>query len=291
MTRIPNSLKIELGAEVQNGAPVCYESGLKLLEPKSNESITMLDGWEMYHTNVDDAPAEILVDLGVAMQAPDSRRPWLLWMWLYLKSPDDDGFSTDGEEPLLNEIEDSFIAPVELTTKATLVGRITTCGRREFYFYCESNEGFEDSIAEAMQAFEDYEYEIGENEDSEWSHYTSVLYPEPENILEIMNIRGIEQLSEAGDPLTTLRTVDHHASFRNVQDRAEFVAAALAAGFTRQGEEQCAEPDEELPFEVTLQRNHAVDEMTINEMTFIVFDLAIEHQGQYEGWGSTSVPM
>ncbi len=250
----------------------------------------MSDNWEMYFTNVDDAPAAILVDLGIAPTVPDPERPLLLWVWLHLKSPTDEGFASDEEEPRLVEIEDSFIDAVELTTGAMLVGRITTCGRREFYFYSKSSEGLEDSLAEAMEAFsvDGYEYETGEQEDEEWAHYTDVLYPEPENMQEIFNLRVIEQLSESGDPLTPSRMVDHFANFGSEADRAEFVSAAAAAGFTKFAEERDEEEDE-LPFGVTLQRDHAVDWDTVDEMTFTLFELAGEHGGQYAGWGSPVV--
>ena len=251
----------------------------------------MSDNWEMYFTNVDDAPASMLVDLGAALTAPDLERPMLLWMWLHLKSPNEEGFASDEEEPRLVEIEDSFIDAIELTTGAVLVGRITTCGRREFYFYAKSSEGFEDSVAEAMQAFseDNYEYETGEQEDDEWAHYTEVLYPEPENMQEIFNQRVIEQLSESGDPLTPSRTVEHYANFANEADRAAFTSVAEAAGFKKLSEERSDEDDDEFPFSVTLQRDHAVDWDTIDEMTFTLFELAGEHNGQYEGWGSPVV--
>jgi len=252
----------------------------------------MSDNWEMYFTNVDDEPAAMLVDLGIADEVPDPDRPMLLWMWLHLKSPTEEGFASDEEEPRLVEIEDSFIDAIELTTAAVLVGRITTCGRREFYFYAKSSEGFEDSVAEAMEAFADdgYEYETGEQEDEEWAHYTEVLYPEPENMQEIFNLRVIEQLSESGDPLTPPRTVDHFANFANEADRTSFATAAAAAGFTQLSVSQSDEDDEELPCGITVQREHAVDWDTIDEMTFTLFELAAEHNGQYEGWGSPVVP-
>ena len=249
----------------------------------------MSDNWEMYFTNVDDAPAAMLVDMGAAENAPDPERPVLLWMWLNLKSPNEDGFADDTEEPRLVEIEDAFIDAVELTGDAILVGRITTCGRREFYFYAKSSVGFGDSIAESMQAFEEYEFETGEEVDEEWSHYTNVLFPDPENMQEIFNNHVIEELSEAGDSLTTTRLVDHHASFADDASLASFVTAAEAEGFQKLSDEMSEDPDDELPHGVTLQREHAVDWDTIDEVTFVLFSLAGEHEGQYAGWSSPVV--
>ena len=249
----------------------------------------MSDNWGMYFTDVDDAPAEMLVDLGAALTAPDPARPVLLWMSLQMKSPDDDGFAGDEEEPRLVEIEDSFIDGVELTTGGILVGRITTCGQRQLYFYAKSSEGFEDSVDEAMQAFGEYEYEIGEQVDEEWNHYTAVLYPAPDEMQEILNERVIEQLSESGDLLTPSRMVDHKAHFATEEDRAAFASAAQVVGFKKLSEESNNEGGDSLPFGITLQRKHAADWETIHEMTFTLFDLADEHNGLYAGWDSPVV--
>ncbi len=249
----------------------------------------MSDNWEMYFTNVDDAPAAMLVDLGIAEVAPDPDRSVLLWCWLHLQAPTDEGFASDEEEPRLVEIEDAFIDAVEMTCSAALVGRITTCGRREFYFYAKSSEGFEDTVAEALEPYDEYEYETGEQVDDEWSHYMSVLYPEPENFQEIFNRRVIEQLAESGDSLTAPRSVDHYANFATEQGRAGFVATAKSHGFKILSEEQSDSADDDLPFSVSLQREHAVDWETIDKVTFELFDLAREHEGEYEGWGSPVV--
>lgn len=250
----------------------------------------MSDNWEVYFTNVDDAPASVLVDLGIAESIPDPERPMLLWMGLQLKNPTDEGFACEEEEEQLVKIEDSFIDAVELTSGAILVGRITSAGRREFYFYAKSSEGFEDTIAEAMENFDDYEYETGEQEDSEWLQYLSILYPAPENMQEIFNQRVIEQLTESGDSLTAERLVDHFASFANEADRETFTKAAQKIGFSRHSESRDdSEEAREFPFSVTLQRSHAVDWDTVDEMTFSLFELAQEHNGSYEGWGSPVV--
>ena len=258
--------------------------------PHINESFAMSEQWEMYFAEVDEEPAAILVDLGIAETAPDDQRPMLLWMWLQMQSPDEHGFASEDEEPQLIKIEDAFIDAVELTTGAAFVGRVTTCGRREFYFYAKSDEGYEDTIAEAMEAFEEYEFEVGTQEDEQWLQYCDVLVPGPEESQQIFNRQVIERLDEAGDPLTTPRAVDHFANFSNTEDRSQFVAAAVEAGFELISEKFNEAPDCELPYGVGLQRVSPVDFETIDEITYELFDLARENHGDYEGWGSPVVP-
>ncbi len=262
----------------------------RLLPTFKNESFVMSDQWEMYFAPVDEEPAAILVDLGIAESIPDDERPMLLWMWLQMQSPDENGFASEEEEPQLVKIEDAFIDAVELTTGATFVGRVTTCGRREFYFYAKSDEGFEDTIAEAMEPFEGYEFETGVQEDEEWRQYQEVLLPGPEDSQQIFNRHVIENLMESGDTLTTPRPVDHFASFPTKADRAAFIQAAKDAGYEVISEKYNKEPDCETPFTVGLQRVSAVEFDIIDEMTFELFDLAMENNGDYEGWGAPVVP-
>jgi uncharacterized protein (TIGR01619 family) len=210
-------------------------------------------------------------------------------MWLPMQSPDDNGFATEEEEPLLTKIEDSFIDAVEITTSAILVGRVTTCGRREFYFYAKSEEGFQDSIAEALEAFEDYEFETGAQEDEEWSQYFDVLYPSPEDAQQIFNRQVIERLSESGDSLNTPRPVDHFANFKTDEDRSQFIQATAGSGYKVIDQDYNDEDGHEFPYGVSLQRVSPVDWDTIDEITFELFDLAREHNGDYEGWGSQVV--
>jgi uncharacterized protein (TIGR01619 family) len=243
----------------------------------------------MYFAPVDDEPAAILVDIGIAESSPDPDRPVLLWMVLPMKSPDENGFASEEEEELLTSIEDAFIDAVELTSDAILVGRITTCGRREFYFYAKSDEGFDETITEAMEDFDDYEFETGSQEDEDWSQYLDVLYPSPEDAQQIFNRQVIDRLSESGDSLETPRAVDYFANFASPEDRSAFIAEVVDKGYEVVGQKFRDEPDADLPYSVNLKRVSPIDWDTIDEYTFELFDLAREHEGEYDGWGSPVV--
>lgn len=250
----------------------------------------MSDKWEMYFSQFDEDPAAVLVDLGIAETIPDAERPKLLWMSLQMKSPDENGFASEEEEDLLTKIEDTFIDAVELTSNAILVGRITTAGRREFYFYSKTDEGFDDTIAEAMEQFEDYTFETGSEDDEEWGQYQNVLYPGAEDQQQIFNRQTIDQLTESGDVLTKPRPVDHFANFPTPENRTDFVTAVSATGnYIVIDEDFDDDPDCELPYGASIQRVSPVDWDTIEDITIELFDLARENDGEYEGWGSQVV--
>src|SRR5579872_1803610 len=77
--------------------------------------------------------------------AHPSQEPWLLWTWVYMRSPRDDGLSSDEEAPTLYKIEDA-LAGLLGNSGAKLVGRITGGGRREFYFYSPRSEDMDSAV-------------------------------------------------------------------------------------------------------------------------------------------------
>ena len=245
------------------------------------------DHWEIYVTYVDDHPAVILVDLGIADFVPLPNKPALVWLWVHIQSPDEEGFPTEEEDMILNDIEDAVTEAME-TTAARYVGRITTNGRREFYFYTDDHEAFRAAGETAMSSAPGYEFEIDDAEDPDWEHYSNVLYPSAEDFQQIHNQHVISRLYDAGDTLVEPRPVDHFANFKSAEDRAAFIVAAEAIGY-----EVASQPERdnetEFPFSVGLIRVDSVDAETIDRITFELFELAQEHDGEYEGWGSKVV--
>lgn len=245
------------------------------------------DHWEIYTTYVDEKPAVILVDFGVSKAAPVASLPQLTWLWIHLKSPDHEGFASEEEDIALNEIEDAVTEAFE-NSKVRYVGRITSDGRREFYFYSADPVEFRRIAEEAMKPFSDYHSDIDDADDGEWSHYWNVLYPSPEDFQQINNAHEIGRLQREGDSLTQPRPVDHFANFKSDEDRNEFAIAAGALGYETVSQKENAE-NSEYPFSLGLLRTDAVDPETIDDITFELFELAEKYNGEYEGWTSPVV--
>lgn len=245
------------------------------------------DHWEIYVTYVDEKPAVILVDIGVSNRAPIANLPNLSWIWIHIQEPDEEGFPSDEEDIRLNEIEDLLTDSIDSTTNK-YVGRLTTDGRREFYFYTESPQEFCQFASKAMQSVAGYEFEIDEADDEEWRHYWDVLYPSPEDFQQIRNQHVITQLQLAGDSLTEPRPLDHFANFKNEEDRAAFIASAQNLGFEA-ASQPYREQKSEFPFSVGLLRVDAVDPETVDRVTYELWELAQQHHGEYDGWGSTVI--
>jgi uncharacterized protein (TIGR01619 family) len=241
----------------------------------------MADNWKPYLCNVNGKLASIFVNLGIRGDVPIAAKPWLLWTWVYFQTPRSDGLSDSKEAPTLYKIEDALEVCVGRACQATPCGRITTEGRREFYFYGETKSGFSQAVEAALQGFEGYRYDAGCQEDSEWGQYLNVLYPSPEDLQRIANMDLLDVLVKKGDVLTVAREVQHWMYFRSESSRSLFRDAAVATGF-----KVVSEPSSKgnLPFGIVVARTQSIEQNTIDCTVLDLFNLARRFDGDYDGW-------
>src|SRR5215469_2591240 len=187
--------------------------------------------WDFYFCRVNGVLSSIMLNLAANRHAPLAEKPWLLWVWVLMRSPRGDGLSSDGEAPKLYEIEDTLSGLVS-ESGAELLGRITGDGRREFYFYSPNSGTLDVAVDRARRAFPDYIFECGTQHDPDWRQYRDVLYPSDVDMQRIHNRRVVNVLTERGDDHSIPRPIDHCLYFRSPADRRAFGGAAIAAGFT-----------------------------------------------------------
>jgi hypothetical protein len=242
------------------------------------------DEWDFYFARVNDAVASIFVDLGLKPDAPNEKRPWLLWVWVEMQSPRPDGLSTGDEAATLHEIEESLNSMIPPVCGAQLVGRITGSNRREFYFYGEEPGELEVATERAMQAFGTYRFQTGSAFQPEWEQYLGLLYPSASNLQRMMNRRVLDELAQQGDVHEQPRKVDHWLEFPTTQARAAARSTLEAIEFATEGEYEADEPEAALPHSLVVSRVDTVDTHTINGITIELARLAGEHGGSYDGW-------
>ena len=243
------------------------------------------DDWDFYFCNVNDVLSSIMVNLGAIGRAPMARKPWLLWVCVAMRSPREDGLSSDQEAPTLAEIEDKLTDELRMASGAELLGRITGNNCREFYFYAPRNEGLGEAVAKVRESFPAYLIECDSQPDPEWRQYLDVLYPSPMDMHRIQNRRVLASLEEHGDAHSIPRPVDHAFYFRRDEDREAFVAAAIGTGFSVQNESEEAERTDERPFFLNLVRTDPVAIDHINQVVLELVELAERFDGDYDGWG------
>jgi uncharacterized protein (TIGR01619 family) len=248
----------------------------------------MPEDWDFYLCKVNGVLASIALDLGLRMSIPDLSKPDLLWVWVYFQSPRPDGLSDSSEFDVLISIEEKLTETLESRFNAILSGRITTDGRREFYYYGLHSDSFESAVAGALAHFSTYEFDSGSQEDPAWKQYLEVLYPSDENLQQIKNRSVLNVLEREGDTLEAPRDIWHWIYFRTNSDREAFWTVIQLLSYRLQSKPDKAGDD--FPFGLCIVRFQSVKEDDIDEAVTELSRCAKEFRGDYDGWETKVIP-
>jgi uncharacterized protein (TIGR01619 family) len=237
----------------------------------------MSDQWNFYALLVDGEPASIFVDLGIAKEAPIADFPNMAYLRIRMNNPRPDGLSSQEEYKELIGLEDEVTSAIERSGNSIYVGRNTSGGNRDFYFYTK-DAGIGDVAVSAMAQWPGYEFETGARSDAEWSVYWDFLYPSPKDLELIANREVINRLRDNGDRIDIARKIDHLAVFRTCHGRDDFARYIVAKGYDVS---QTKEVDGEFLIEFDrIDRPDKIDDVTID-----LFKAARDNGGEYDGWG------
>lgn len=143
-----------------------------------------MENWNFYQAHINEQIASIYLDFSFADKAPDPCRPKLAWYWIKMNHPRTDGLSSDEDFDRLNAHEDDLVIYLS-GSRTEYVGRITTQGRREFYFYIPEETSVKDFFRGFVGEEPKFLYQVGEKADPNWNHYLDVLYPGPNGLVQI----------------------------------------------------------------------------------------------------------
>jgi uncharacterized protein (TIGR01619 family) len=242
----------------------------------------MSDNWNTYICNVNDKLASIFVDIGIRPDVPDESRPWLLWVWVYFKKPRPDGLSSSEEFKVLISLEDQLVASMEQTCNAILSGRITTDGRREFYFYGPESKDLEKSIRAALSSFHEYKFDFNKQQDPAWKQYLNVLYPSEEQFQLIGNRELMDSLKRQGDKLEKARNLCHWSYFNDQTGREVFRKKVLALGYRIVSENE--NPESDRHFGICIERMQDMAPEKVDSAVMELFRACQSAHGEYDGW-------
>ncbi len=244
------------------------------------------DNWDFYYCRVDNKPASMYLDLDAVQVGPVEGLPTMAFIRLRMLNPLPDGLSSPEEFGTLCAVEDALNDQVA-GEQAAYVGRCTSNGFRDFFFYVAPDVDWGRVVAACMEPFVDYVYEVGTRDDPKWSTYFNYLYPSQRDGQSIENRRVCKALEEHGDTLKEPREIDHWLNFGNEDDLCAFIDAAERIGF--QVREQALEPDEDDRYVLQVFRTDVPGYASIDAVTLPLFDLAVANNGVYEGWESVVV--
>ncbi|MES3024777.1 MAG: DUF695 domain-containing protein [Pseudomonadota bacterium] len=241
----------------------------------------MTGNWDFYAISVDDKPASIFVDLGIELRAPLDTLPYLAYVKLFMNTPRSDGLSSSDEFDILVEIE-AAIEKQLCGEFVEYVGRNTSGGCREFYFYVASPAGWGDKVAQVIAPFLGYRFETGFRDDPDWSFYQHFLRPNPIERQRIENRRVCEALERHGDKLVSAREIDHWCYFPDVASADAFLADVEALGF--QLRRKALLDDGPSRHGLQVFRIDVPSESEIDAVTLPIYEAALRHGGEYDGW-------
>ncbi|MBE2256068.1 MAG: DUF695 domain-containing protein [Ignavibacteria bacterium] len=253
------------------------------LDSNGNTNDKYQEEWEFYFTKVDDKLGVISVDLGLGKIASIADKPNVVWISLKMNNPNEEGLSSEDENGILIEIESELQEKIKSKHYASYVGRLTSAGYMDFYFYIGDTLLYDKTISDVMITFPNYSYEYGTKEDKEWSGYFDFLYPLPQQLESIANKKVIEQLIKHGDDLTSSREVFHWIFFKSESDIDLFLDKIKNDNFTVESKNML-ESSDEYKYSLVIKRVDKVDLMSVDEYVFYLRHIADEAGGFYDGW-------
>jgi len=248
----------------------------------------MTEHWVSYFCNVNGKVASIFLDIDLRNIAPDTGRPWLLWLWIYFKQPRPDGLSSSEEFPALCAIEDKVNNAIGPNCRALRAGRITTDGRREFYYYAPNSSRFDATVADLMKSVPGYEFDHGIQHDPAWNQYLNVLFPSDDDLQKILNREVLDVMENKGDQPEIPREVLHWAYFPTEINRADFEAAVQTKGYRINSKSH--QPEGENPYGLCLGKVQQCTSDAIDVSVLELRKLSQLFKGEYDGWESQVMP-
>lgn len=239
--------------------------------------------WDFYFSNVDNKLSSLFVDLGLYKVAPLENKPNFVWISIKMNNAREDGLSSTGENDLLRQMEDKLIAILNSKFNSIFVGRLTSNGDRDLFFYVGDTTFYNKVLSDFTRTYSEYHIDYGSKTDEDWSGYFDFLYPSPQQFQSIQNRRVIDQLEKKGDKLIKMRDVDHWIYFKTKGDQELFLNKIQFDGFTVITQEHDKKSGG-LPYKLHIKRIDRVDWKSVDVYVIYLWKLANEYNGVYDGW-------
>lgn len=250
------------------------------------ENQEIQQNWAVYIGSVAQKPAAFRVDLGLEQKAPMTDYSHRISITTYLKNPTEDGFPQENEYEEIYQIEDKISQALE-EKGAILCGVVTREGEVCWYYYTQDKSSAEQVLSDIKTSDFGYNLETKISDDANWEAYFQYLFPNIYEMQGIQNDRVRQQCKEAGDQLSSEREIQHllyfstETNMRNALAKIEeFGFKILEAGeIDLENEESQSEP---VGFKILASKINSPQD--IDDDTWNLIDIALDHNGEYDGW-------
>lgn len=226
-----------------------------------------------YDWQMEGVPAVFLVEMNLDEDGRKAR-PFLL----YIKCASPAGPLGPRQAKKLAALEKKLHKQAEWL----FAGSIEDAQRKAFFFYVKDDK---EDLALA-QGLLDREKSLrctaACKDDPEGEIYRKLLYPDAARLFTEQNRKQIQFMQKKGDALTPARRVTLHAFFPAEPLMGRFAEAARQAGFAV-GEYEF-EPEQPLPYGVTLHRISTLEKSAMDALTTEVIYLAARFDGALQYW-------
>lgn len=246
----------------------------------------MSDNWNFYMDELDEHLASIVVDLDVSEEVNIKKYKWLFSVTIAIKKPTELGFPEEHEDELLGEWEYDLMERLN-DEEIIQVGRLTTNGTREFFYYAKKEKHSKIIDQHALAIFDKNGYKIelsGIEEEEPWSFYYEFLYPNTYHFQHMSNRELVELLEKEKDQLEEPRKIEHWIEFETLDDLKAFEQDIQNENFKTEYVEP--ERNEDGSYSITISREDGVDYPIIDGVTDLIIEIAQKHNGEYDGWES-----
>ncbi|MFI5172190.1 MAG: DUF695 domain-containing protein, partial [Chitinophagales bacterium] len=245
-------------------------------------TFSQTDNWSTYIAQWEGKPGSVILNMDLIKTAPDLSLNYLLVTGVNY-SCGDDGFPIDSEWESLYAVSDSVSAIISKMTSNEMAGTYTYQCDRYDYIYLKDTTGIRKALSDLYKTkFDNYKYYIKLEKDANWRAYIQFLYP-TEEILRIMNNQKVlDQLVAQGDDLSKPRQVDHWIYFKDKKDRENFAKKVKTMNYKVESMNIVSSTD--YIYQLQISREDLVNIDSITKITDELRKLALEYNGDYDGW-------
>lgn len=242
----------------------------------------VLDEWDFYPCQVNDADASISLNLWFERAAPLTSADTLYWVRFHMRDRGPHGMGTSTEADILNPMADQLVARAG-QLDCYYVGRLRSDGVWSLFLYGPADQLDPlRALARDGKELDNRHVEVGSDLDPDWAYFREFLLPSDERRQWMRDRRTVEVLQQHGDPLLESRRVDHWVYFPTTEGRETFLSEARGEGFAV--DVPFDDPDSERPYGARVHRVDSVDLEGIHEVVMKLFGIAERAGGLYDGW-------